>query len=110
MALKVYVLKGTIAAGASETEIAKESPVKGRKWVIKEIRAYTDATADVEIFLYRELDRIAHITAESIQHFKLPYPMDYEVPELQEVRLTAKNPTASDAKVIVELVVDETAT
>jgi len=109
MAHKVYILKGTITAGSSETELDTLTTPSGRKRVIQEVRVYTSVTSDVEVRLYKNLGRLCQISAEVNNLLKLPYPVTEELAEGDKLRLTAINSSTSDCKVIVEVVVDETA-
>ena len=108
MALKVYVLEGTISAGASETELDTLNTPEGRKRDIQEIRVYTSQTSDVKVYLYKNVDRLCEVRAENINLYKLPYPITETIGPGDELRLTAANSGASDSDVIVEVIVDET--
>lgn len=108
MAVKVYVLRGTIAAGAAETELDKMTVPQGVTRTIQEIRVYTSQTSDVKIRLYKGTDYLCEITSEVNNTLKLPYPITEELGPGDELRLTASNAGSSDSEVIVEVIVEET--
>lgn len=109
MAIKVYTLKGTISAGASETELDVMTVPSGRKRTIQEVRVYISATSGVQARLYKNLDYLAEFNAEVSDELKLPYPVNEVLAEGDKLRLTAINTTTSSANIIVEVVVEETA-
>ena len=107
MAYKVYVLRGTAVASSSETELDKITTPSGTTRDIKEVRVYTSQTSDVNVYLYKETDRLCEITAEGANLLKLPYVVTESIGAGTQLRLTASNSGASDSDVIVEVVVEE---
>lgn len=110
MALKVYILKGTIGAGSPETELDILTTPSGRERRLQEVRVYTSQTSGVEVRLYKNLDMLCQITSEVNNLLKLPYSVTEVLAEGDKLRLTAINSGTSDSDVIVEVVVDEVAT
>ena len=108
MAIKVYTLKGTITASTSETQLDEMTTPSGFKRTLQEVRVYTQATSDVKVRLYKETDYLAEFNAENVNLQKLPYPVTEEFGAGTRLRMSAINNSASDSKVIVELVMEET--
>jgi len=109
VARKVYILEGSIAAGAAETELAKLTTPVGIKRDIQEIRVYTSQTSGVKVFLYKNVNFLAKISSEVNNLLKLPYPIAESLAGGDELRLTASNSGASASDVKVEIAVEETA-
>ena len=108
MAIKVYTLSGTIAAGAAETQLDEMTTPSGFKRALQEVRVYTSQTTGVKVRLYKETDYMAEYNAETNNLIKLPYTTTEEFGPGTRLRMTASNSGASDSDVIVEVIVDET--
>ena len=108
MAIKVYVLEGTITANTAETQLDELTTPSGFRRTLQEVRVYTEGSSDVKVRLYKETDYLCEINAEVNNLIHLPYPVTEEFGPGTRLRLTAINNSASDSKVIVELVMEET--
>ena len=108
MAIKVYVLSGTISASTAETQLDELTTPTGFKRTIQEVRPYSSQGTDVEVRLYKETDLLSVFEAENIGQYHLPYPVAEELGAGTRLRLTAINNSASDSNIKVEVVVEET--
>jgi hypothetical protein len=108
MAIKSYVLSGTIEAGAAWKRIAELTTPSGVTRKLIEIRPYISATSGVQIKINLLTEVYMQLTAEVVNAIKYPYPADLVAPEGMQIVLEAMNPTASSATIVVELIVDET--
>jgi hypothetical protein len=108
MAIKSYVLSGTIDAGAAWKRIATLPTPAGVTRKLIEVRPYISATTGVQMKINLFTEVYMQLTAEVVNSIKYPYPADLLVKEGMEIVLEAMNPTASSATIVVELIVDET--
>ncbi len=106
--IKTVILNGTVSASSAETKIAEDYVPAKKKWRILELRFYTDASSDVDMYLYARTTQLYHAKAEILNLYKLPLPGNVDLDESTPVILNAANSDTSNHTVMVELVVDET--
>lgn len=108
MPLRTIVLEGTVAAGSGMTKIDEVSVPSGLTWRLREIRPYSSVTDGVKIRISHRGRGLTDYASEVINFYKLPSPLDYEFGGGEPITLEASNASGSDAKIVVEIVVEET--
>jgi hypothetical protein len=111
MVIKVYNMKGTVAAASTNVTIDKLSTPSGVERTLQEIRYYCSLPADVEVMLYLGTEAIYDFEAQVNDYIKLPYPANLKMKAGDELRLVCTNRnTTTAATVKVEIVCEETVT
>lgn len=107
MPTKVLLLTGSVAAGATWTQIASVTVPAGERWTVSEVRiATTDDSVGVRLIIRigATFDTIVNTTGKISNLFKLPLPVSFVVDAGGTIAVESNNPTASTQTVHVEIV------
>jgi hypothetical protein len=109
MVLMTYVLMGSVAAGAVNSEIDKLACPAGVTRTIQEVRYYCSLPADTRVQLLLGTEVIYTFEAQVNDYYKLPYPGNLKMTTGDELRLVCTNRNTTTASTVkVEIVVEET--